>query len=98
MLRIEDFNICTSSADNDIFFNDKFREAITMAINYQIDEYYKQQLQRGIDEELDPDKMTLYLYPETVEYRLEIKDRENNPTISLTDSIREWLEIIEEPC
>ena len=90
MLQIEDFIL----ADNGILLNDKLREAVTMAINYQADEYYKKQLKRGIDEELDPDKLILYLYPD----RLEIKDRANNPTISLIDSIKAWLEIIEEPC
>ena len=95
MYQIEDFNICSSSADSDIFFNDEFRTALTMAINHQLDKYNEKQLQNGTYKELEPHNLTLYFYPETVGYWFEIKDRRINPTICLMDSLQDWLEVIE---
>lgn len=86
MVQIEDFNICSSSADNDIFFNDKFRMALTMAIQHLLDE---------CKEEVEPSKLTLYLYPDSQAYWFEIKDRRINPTICLKDSLQDWLRFIE---
>lgn len=89
MYQIEDFNICSSMADNDVFFNNKFREALTMAIQYQLDKYEEEH-----SREPDPDKLTLYFYPESDGYWFEIKDRKNNPSIFLMDSMKDWIEKI----
>lgn len=89
MYQIEDFNICSSRADNDVFFNNKFREALTEAIRHQLDKYEKKYSQK-----LDPGKLTLYFYPESDGYWFEIKDRKNNPSICLMDSIKDWIEKI----
>ena len=95
MVKIEDFSICSSGADNDIFFNDKFRSALEMAIQYQLDKYKEEQLQNGTYKEIDPRNLTLYFYPETDGYWFEIKDSTKNPTISLMDSMKDWLQKIE---
>ena len=90
MVQIEDFNICSSSADNDIFFNSELRTALGTAIQYQLDKYEEEQLQNSTYKRLEPSKLTLYFYPETVGYWFEIKDRFKNPTICLMGSLQDW--------
>ena len=95
-MQIEDFNICSSDADYDLFFSDKFRTALEMAIKYQLDNYKKEQLKNRTYKELDPSKLTLYFYPNTAGYWFEIKDSLKNPTICLMDSVRDWMQKLEE--
>lgn len=82
---IEDFNICSGSADYDLFFDEKLREAVTYAINYQMDEY-----ECDHDYVPDPSTLKLCLYPESSDYRIEIK----GDGVMLIDSISAWIETI----
>ena len=83
---IEQFNICSSSADYDIFFNKKIRSALTKAINYQLKKYKAE----NPDEVIEPKKLTLFFYPDTVGFLFEIKQRDN-AGIYIIDSIADWL-------
>lgn len=86
--QIEQFNICSSSADEDVFFNEAFRSALTKAINHQLDKYKAEHP----DKDINPGKLTLFFYPESAGYWFEIKDRRNDPEIYLIDSMADWLD------
>lgn len=92
MYKIEDFNLCSSSADLEIFTNELLREALTLLINYQIEEYtYNEGLY-----DIDTSKLTIYLYPESKTYLVEIRDKRESPTICLCDSLTDWLQTVKE--
>ena len=88
---IEDFNICSSAADYELRFNPKFREAVTFAINYQMEEY-----ETANDYIPNLDELTLYFFPESDDCRIEIKNSRLAPSFFLADSVKMWLEAIEQ--
>ena len=85
--KIGDFNICSSDVDYDVFFNKKFRAALTKAINYQLKKYKAEHP----NEVITPEKLTLFFYPNTVGFWFEIKQSRDNTGIYMIDSMADWL-------
>ena len=70
MKRIEEFNICSSTLDYDLVMNPTLREAVTLAVNYQLEEY---ESETGI--ELNPEELVLFFYPESRCKLMEIRKK-----------------------
>lgn len=92
MRSIEEFNIDTSLSAHPRFNDDIFKEAVTLAINYQLEEYESEAIKHGSYPDVAPSNFTVYFYPDT--YTIEV--RSNEDSVSLVDNINNWIQTIKE--
>ena len=95
MYDLKEFNIVTKNTE--LLTNPLTREAIELAINYQLDmfEYNVFYDEETMDDPPEPSELTVFIVPFLDDHLIMIKDNDPASNILMTDGLNSWIQVLE---
>lgn len=90
---LKDFNIITKEAT--LLTNPLTREAIALAINYQLDMYELYDFADD-DDTPEPSELTVFIVPFINDHLIMIRANAPASNIMMTDSLNSWIQVVQD--
>ena len=91
---INEFNIVTKAST--LLTNPITREAIELAINYQLDMYEFYGFTDDDDAPPEPSELTVFIVPFINDHLIMIRANDPKSNIMMTDSLNSWIQVVQD--